>query len=87
MKLTQQEAQLVLNEAYRLKADYAIAKPRLGQSIWWCTADDSLLKGSIVYKLEKLLSDNQLIGVDFFYTVDDNQVLDKFYEHFVEQGL
>lgn len=85
--LTQQEAQLVLQEAYSLKAKYAHAKSRLGQSIHWVSSPTVEVTAveNIKFTLYRLLVDKQAEGVDFFYWPDDNKVLEAFYEHFVEQ--
>jgi hypothetical protein len=86
MKLTQQEAQLVLNEAYRLKGEYALANSSLGQSLWWTTAsEDSKLIHHLAQKFEFILHSFTVQGIDFYYGTDDNKTLEKFYEHFVEQ--
>lgn len=83
--LTQQEAQLVLQEAYRLKAEYANAKSRIGQSMHWTASLDSKLPFGLVCRLANLLEDKQAEGIDFYHWADDNKVIQCFYEHFVEQ--
>jgi hypothetical protein len=86
MKLTQQEAKLVLNEAYRLKAEYTYAHSRLGQSLWWTTtSENSKLIHHLAQKFEFILHSFTIQGIDFYYEPDDNKTLEKFYEHFVEQ--
>ena len=85
-KLTQQEAQLVLQEAYRLKAE--CAGTRMGQSIWWVASGsylNPLLSKELQKNLFNLLDFKHDNDVDFYHWTDDNNVLQCFYEHFVEQ--
>jgi hypothetical protein len=85
MQLTQQDAQVILNEAYRLKAQYEHAKSRLGQSLWWTySSDESTLDVTLKERIKYVLHLNTAMGIDFFYEPDDNKTLDVFYKHFVE---
>lgn len=86
-KLTQQEAQLVLQEAYRLKAQYVDSKSRLGQSIWWVASGGYLnppIQKELQSNLFDLLDFKHDEGIDFYFSTDDNDVLEVFYKHFVE---
>ena len=86
MKLTQQDAQVILKEAYRLKALHKDSSARLGQSLWWCSSVEQRveLEDDIKFNLFVLLSHLAREGIDFYYEPDDNKTLDMFYKHFVE---
>ena len=85
MQLTQQDAQLILNEAYCLKAQYEHAKSRLGQSIYWTfSSDESTLGVALKERIKDVMVWNLREGIDFYYEPDDNKTLVVFYKHFVE---
>lgn len=86
MKLTQKEAELVLNEAYRLKEKHKESYSRLGQSIWWCHElyEESMLTLNLAVKLGQMMYDLKEKGSDFYYWTEDSEVIKTFYEHFVE---
>ena len=86
MKLPPFDAQVILNEAYRLKAKYEHVKSRLGQSIYWTySSDESTLDVTLKERIKYVLHWNIAMGIDFFYEPDDNKTLDVFYKHFVEE--
>ena len=82
-KLTRQEAQEVIQEAYRLKGLYRGA--RLGQTIWWCYGEISNLPEEIKEKLFDLIDVDRATDNDFYYWDDEVAITNKFYELYVEQ--
>lgn len=84
-KLTRQEASRVLTEARRLQLIYKDSKARLGQAIWWCYTENSTLPEELKEKLFTLIDADRATDNDFYYWNDKNDVVNKFYELYVEQ--
>lgn len=86
-KLTQQEVNLVIGEAYRLMgeqiAKFGMKHARLGQAIHWTTSDDSSVPAEICYKLQKLLDSDCGTEYDFYHFTDTDKVLEVFYQRYV----
>lgn len=70
-KLTQQEANDLVVEAWRLVKEYESAKYRFGQALY------NLLP-------EELYKHYHMTAYDFFYWSNSDQVLESFYKYFVE---
>lgn len=87
-KLTQQQAQQVLLEAYKLKAQqaksYGDSHARLGQSIHWVTTMGDVDE-ELKLALQQVLDSHHATVYDFFYWIDESDVLEVFYKHYVEQ--
>ena len=87
-KLTQQQAQQVLLEAYRLKAQQTVAygesHARLGQSIHWVTTMGDVDE-ELKLALQHALDSHHATVYDFYYWIDESKVLGCFYTHYVEQ--
>lgn len=87
-KLTQQEANLVIGEAYRLMgeqiAKFGMKHARLGQAIHW-TADIniSMLPVKLALSLAVLLDSDCGTEYDFYHFTDTDKVLEVFYQRYV----
>lgn len=84
-KLSQLEATQVITEAYRLKFQYANSGSRLSQAIWWCSSQHSTLPEELQEKLYQLIDQHRGTELDFYYWKDEQKVIQKMYELYVEE--
>lgn len=84
--LSRKEASQVIAEAYRLKFQYANSGSRLSQSIWWCCSNQtSTLPEELQGKLYQLVDQHRGSELDFYHWKDEQKVIQKFYELYVEE--
>lgn len=84
-KLSRKEASQVITEAYRLKEAHKDAHGRLSQSIWWCSSHHSTLPEELQEKLYQLIDQHRGTELDFYYWKDEQKVIQKMYEFYVEE--
>ena len=86
-KLSRKEASDVLAEARRLQEKYKDSGSRLSQSIHWACGyeAESQLPKELCLKLLAMLDKYDQTELDFYHDNKDNRVIQKFYEHYVEE--